>query len=558
MGSGYEPLLISGPVGSLPIECAKEIHRAAGGGNFERVNCTPDSISFRTQVFGTTPGFDEEYNLFDPDPPTGAVQRAVGGTLFFDYIDRCNPADVDWLRALIDRQPAMVNGGSTELDQGTRVIASTTTDWAETVGYMLPSWMVALFGERVVIIEPLDSRPADVWQAIQWFSWQSVQERPEHQLAWSSEAKELLLGKQWPGGHGQLRSVVNSLISSTAIGDTIDFDVCQSVLSRYDEPGMRPVDQYRRQECSNYAREIVYMGRQISADEIYNWIEQFSKFSADRRFDSWSVALQIVRQISNTYYYSSDRLRVLVRKAYSSLCVELGDKGFLPNAVPVEPNTVSNIKALLVNPLGPVKSSAAMVPHIAHLLGAGFGQQMAPLHKVAEQLSANEDIQIVLFCDDFAGTGRQIANNLVGALAKDRIFRDVCQKRSRSGKPVVLAIVLAVGFSDALSKIRTSGTSWLPVIAHAGEYLESCDRVFSENSTIFPEPEVRGWAKALMVDQIGSCLSSKWPGGFGDLQALVITADNAPNDTLPVVCMSGVVQGIGWKALFERASSPSF
>ena len=199
-----------------------------------------------------------------------------------------------------------------------------------------------------------------------------------------------------------------------------------------------------------------------------------------------------------------------------------------------------------------------MLPHIAHLLGAGNRQQVTSIGEVGQRLSRDEDIQLVLFCDDFTGTGQQIANQVVSTLTQDKVFREVCNHRNRRGMPIALAIIVAVGFDDGLSKIRSSGPGWFPpIFVHAGERLESCDKAFSDTSGIFPDPEVRTWAKGLIIDQIGASLSPRWPGGFGDLQALVVTSDNAPNDTLPAVCMSGAVQSIAWKALFARATSPS-
>ena len=98
MESGSAPLLIVGPVGSLPLDCAKEVHRTSGGDNFERVTCTPDSGALRVQVFGPPVDVDTEFPPFDPEPPNSAIQRGAGGTIFFDCIDRCNPVDADWIR----------------------------------------------------------------------------------------------------------------------------------------------------------------------------------------------------------------------------------------------------------------------------------------------------------------------------------------------------------------------------------------------------------------------------------------------------------------------------
>ena len=300
------------------------------------------------------------------------------------------------------------------------------------------------------------------------------------------------------------------------------------------------------------------MGRAIAPSEVYRWVEQFTRIASNRHFDPWLLGLRIIKEISNRYYYSSDRLRVLTRDAYSRLCVELAAQGLLPErSSGSSDDSLPSLQALLINPLGPVKSSAGVLPHMAHLLGAGPRQKVVPVEDVVNSLEEDPSIQVIMFCDDFAGTGQQISTQLIDALANSRALRVLCNSRLRQGRPVALGIVLGVSFADALARIRKSGPKWLSVFAHAGDLLQESDRAFTNESSVFPEPEFRDWAKALVVDQVGGSLSPAWPGGFGDLQALVVTADNAPNDTLPAIWRSGLVYGVAWKALFERASSPS-
>ena len=558
MGSGSVPLLIIAPVGALPVECAKEIHREVGGGTFERVICTPDSVELCVQVFGPTQVSDVDFPTFDDETPIGAIHRAAGGTLFLDYIDRCNPSDADWLRPLLAGRPVTFGGNTVELDPSTRIIASVTTSWAEHIEYAVPEWLTALFGDRVVAIVPLGHRREDLLAAIDWFSWRADPDGQSVEYLWSNEAKELLAKRQWPGGYGELWRFVRTLLTSIGKGGVITLAVIEGNLAKYESPGMNPIDSHRRQECHNYAHGMHYMGRPIDAKELYNWVEQFSRVPSDRAFDPWLVGLRIIKEIANKYYYSSDQLRVLIRNAYSSLCVELAENGYIPRSTKLDFDvSAPDLRALLVNPLGPIKSAAGVLPHIAHLLGAGSYQQVATVDNVAARLAADERIQVVLFCDDFAGTGQQILSQLVRTLRNDKVLRGLCENRYRVGKPVILGVVLAVGFAGALTKIRTSAPSWLPVFVHAGERLEESDRAFSQTSKVFPEPELRAWAKTLVVDEVGASLSTRWPGGFGDLQALVVTAENAPNDTLPAVWMSGAVHGLPWKALFERVSSPS-
>ena len=301
----------------------------------------------------------------------------------------------------------------------------------------------------------------------------------------------------------------------------------------------------------------MYVGRSVRPKELYEWIEQFSRFAIDSNYEAWRVGLQLAREISNKYYYSSERLRILIRMAYRSFCDELHETGTLPQLLLTSSeNHLPNLQALLVNPLGPIKSAAGVLPHMSHLSRPGVEHPVVPLRKVAERLHQDEDIQVILFCDDFSGTGTQVIRHLVKALTNDKKLEAVCLSRQRVGKPVVLGVVLGVAFANAISAIRRSGPTWLPIIAHAGEILDRGDQVFSENSRIFPESEFRHWAKTLVIDSVGGHLSPKYPGGFGNLQSLVVTSDNAPNDTLPVVWRSGSVQGLPWRALFDRASIP--
>ena len=208
-----------------------------------------------------------------------------------------------------------------------------------------------------------------------------------------------------------------------------------------------------------------------------------------------------------------------------------------------------SLHAVLLNPLNPVKSSSGLMPHMAHLLGVGYNQQVSTISEVADCLSRNESIRVIMFCDDFAGTGHQIVSKLIEVLAADKLLKDVCESRCHEGNPIALCVALGVSFDVALSRIRQSGPDWLPILAHAGELLCEQDRAFSDSSSIFPESDLRAWSKDLIVDQVGKDLAKRWPGGYGDGQALVVTADNVPNNTLPAICRSGKVQGMAWRAL---------
>ena len=552
-----EPILLIGPVGSLQVECAKEIHGSMGGRGFERVMCTPNSTALRTQLLGSPLEVETDFSFFDPEPLNGAVQRASGGTLFLESIDRCNISDIPWLRRLLQRRTGWLHGSPPVLEPDTNIIASITYDWTDLGESAVPQWLKAIVGRRVIVLDALANQPAVIVKAIKWFSRQANAELHSADSTWSNEAMALLVRRPWPGNFEEIRHVVRTLVTAAPDRD-INVEICSRVLFQFERHGRRSQDNYRRQACYDYAEGIIYMGRPIRPIEIYQWIGQFAKLSYDRRFDPWTAGFRIVQHIHDKYYYSAERIRVLIRRAYSLLCEELKESGYLPNsATRCGDITASGLRTILVNPLGPIKSAAGVLPHVAHLLGAGTSQEVVPIEEVANRLTRDQRVQMIMFCDDFIGTGGQILKQVIDVMANDKKLQNICERRSHEGIPVAMGVVVGVGFTDALLKIVTSGPTWLPVFAHAGERLEETDRAFSGGSTIFPEPEFRSWVKALVLNQVGASLSPRWPGGFGDSQSLVVTADNAPNDTLPAVWKSGLVRGMPWKALFERASSPS-
>lgn len=557
-GGGTAPLLILGPPGRLRVECVKGIHERSGGGHFERVVCSADSVSLRTQLFGSLHFFGDP--SFDAEPPVGAIHRAEGGTLFIDFVDLCNGDDTTWMSALIGRLPITLDSLTYQLDPSTRVIASIALSWlsdtsAHTAHRFIPQWLGRLFGERIVIAQPLQGRLGDISTTIDWLFQKAAQTETPN-LVLEEEAKQLLLSHQWAGDYDEISEVMRSLVVA-ANADTVTIDACKAMLDSYTGPGSQPVDNYRRQECGNYAQGMSYIGRPVEGIELYEWIAQLARLPVDHEFDPWQVGLRMAKWIHDKYYYSADRIRSAIREGYLALCSELTEGHYAAGGTGDDERPgLRTSEVVLVNPLGPTKSSAAVLPHVAHLLETiSTRVRVVPLHRLASYLAEIEETRVVLFCDDFAGTGQQIVERLVGALTNDQAMKNVCERRTRKGIPVALGVVLGISFEDALWSIRTSAPTWLPVFAHAGHRLQEQDRVFSKSSLVFPEADLRSWAENLIVNEAGRFLFAQWPRGFGNAEALVVTADNAPNDSLPLIWKSGVIRGMYWKALFERSST---
>ena len=246
-----------------------------------------------------------------------------------------------------------------------------------------------------------------------------------------------------------------------------------------------------------------------------------------------------------------------LRDAYYSLCVDLAARGYAQQCPPTEPGgPVPQLEAILISALGPLKSASAVMPHVAHLLGKGILQRVSSVEQVTGELKRPNHTQVVLFADDFAGTGEQIASALIDSLAADPALKEICHHRLQDGYPLAVGVLLAVAFESAVTRILLSAPAWLPIFVCAGEVLDDSDQAFSDRSSIFQEAWLREQSKSLVVDTIGRSLWPDAPGGFGDMQALVVTADNVPDTTLPAIWRSGMVNGTSWRALFERSSSP--
>lgn len=555
LGSGDTPLLLIGSLGSLLVDCAKEIHSDAGGGPFEHVRGTHNSIVLKTQLLGPSNWPYSEFDMLDSELPPGAVHRAAGGTLFIEQIDHCGTDVSSWLWDLLSRRRISIDGFSFELDSSTRVIASIATEWIDGHLDSVPQWLRASFEGHILVLKPLRNRPEDIPGIVAWF----FEKENQSQLAETTltrEAEELLSTRDWLGDLRELSRVVNQSISLGS-GEAVTPEICKMVFEIYQSAGMTSADIYRKTMCADYAQGLSYMGRGVHGQEVFEWVGQFPKVQGSRRTEPWDIGLRIVREISQKYYYSAERIRKLTRQAYVSLCRQLADGDHITGWSPASDNdSLPSLQAVLVNPLSPLKSSSGLLPHMAHLIGSGRDQAVVPPAKVADYVSDNTMTKLVIFCDDFAGTGQQIRDKLVQVLSISEELRETCEKRIREGNPIILGVLLGAAFEQALDSIRRSGPEWLPIMAHAGVELEVCDKAFSDSSDVFPEPELRGLAKSLVVDQIGKGLSPSAPSGFGDLQALVVTSDNVPNNTLPVIWRSGQVQGVWWRALFDRASTP--
>ena len=162
-----------------------------------------------------------------------------------------------------------------------------------------------------------------------------------------------------------------------------------------------------------------------------------------------------------------------------------------------------------------------------------------PLGISMEQAFDEKRTQRLLLIDDFAGSGETLVKGLERAMPFLRLA-------NKKGIPIMLCAV--VGFAHARTHIEEYiAEQELDARVHFCDTLGSEHQVFSDDSTIFPDPAERARAKQV-VEDIWEQTRSINPMGYDDTQAAIVFYGSCPNNTLPVLwsCNNG------WIPLFSR------
>ncbi len=151
---------------------------------------------------------------------------------------------------------------------------------------------------------------------------------------------------------------------------------------------------------------------------------------------------------------------------------------------------------------------------------------------------------LVVIVDDFAGTGNTLAKGL--RKFKDKVSPERWQRFIDEGR---IALFVMYAFPEAIQAIRDAFPGVDVSAANIlGDELRACD----DHAQIFETVGERSFATEVL-QQIGRELSPSAPLGHGDMGALVIFHNAAPNNTLPIFWSSGSVGERPWKPLFPRA-----
>ena len=280
------------------------------------------------------------------------------------------------------------------------------------------------------------------------------------------------------------------------------------------------------------SQRLLYCGRQKDVAEIRQWLKQFDD---DNRIE---VAFLLLKRLTEKGFVNEGtRSRSLhkLQEMVQNHRQEIGEKAWK-----VVRGRLDNLCISYVD--SEHKSGAATARELSKIMRPG---KCGAAGEIASWMRSHvDDDAIVAVVDDFAGTGDTLAKGLktFERQIDPKIWKSYLEK-----KRMVAYIMFA--FPEAIKRVRHD---FPKIEIMAASSLGDELRALDDRAEIFPDEAECRFATEVLT-QIGRELLPNSPLGYGDLGALIVFHNAAPNNTLPVFWCNGRVNERPWKPLFPRA-----
>jgi len=299
---------------------------------------------------------------------------------------------------------------------------------------------------------------------------------------------------------------------------------------------MGPKLRVTESEISEVAKKFpLYQGKQITAEDIHAWLEQFGDDVNQR------LAFKLLNNIQfNDENFVREKMKVL----YKSILRDSTNKGLARSIQ----GTTRNVFVSYIDDEG--KSGQHFIYLFSQENNIYRYNSVNPT-KIIEKLTAYlQENQVrgyqcaVVFIDDFIGTGESASKNFAGVLEQfdEKLpdWQDLC----------LIYYGAIVGFQGGADRIEQATEGRVRVFMME-EFTEEKKAFSPANNNIFDNHDEIQRAKGL-CEYIGRSLRKSHPLGWQNSQALIVFEHNAPNNTLPVFYASGTHEGKEWRPLFPR------
>ena len=272
----------------------------------------------------------------------------------------------------------------------------------------------------------------------------------------------------------------------------------------------------------------LYQGRQITSDDIRQWLAQVES-NEDRRL--------LFKVLQNVRFVGEPEVREKWAQAHRRL------RGKLP---PFTRRSLTEQRQdiLVTYADGPGKSGAYYAGLYAAVNEISTQRVVEP-GLVTDAIDAVDEgaIRGVVVVDDMLGTGQ----NLV-----DKLMQRVEQFKAASiGEGIPLLVVVLSGTSQGEARVR----AYVERDLHNAE-LEVCELLepncfaFGPSIGFWSSEEEKQKARALIIE-LGTQVQRRRPLGYGDQGLLLTFARNCPDNTLPILHSRGRGERV-WRPIFPR------
>lgn len=272
-----------------------------------------------------------------------------------------------------------------------------------------------------------------------------------------------------------------------------------------------------------------YNGKEITTDKIRVWINQFGPDSINQRL--------MFKLLQNLLFYDNNLIRTACREIYKTIIRKLAQEGLERVVDSSKRKRDDIIVSYLENSFAKSGSEYAKIFADENSL---YADKAVVRNKLREYLENNTSTKVLVFLDDFAGTGESICKNIMEI---NENFGDIFKKRN-----LIIIISVICGFEDAKRKIELfceRMTFSIEIIF--SKILDESDKCFSEYSKVFPLIGERNLAKSICLEY-GERIGERNPLGYGNCQALVVFPNAIPNNSLPILWK----ETSSWIPLFKR------
>ena len=272
-----------------------------------------------------------------------------------------------------------------------------------------------------------------------------------------------------------------------------------------------------------------YLGNRITNFQVQQWLSQFNG-RQDRRL--------MFRLLQNVRFYREGQVRKKFQQSHRPIVATL-----------VTQLDGRHRRDFLVSYLGPLGKSGAWMARLYRQSNEIWHENCLEHDKIGTKLLKDIGIRIVVFVDDFVGTGQTAIRQFKDFLEQNPDCVEMIKQRD-----IDVWYVAVAGTREGIGALRRFlETTPIRVNVTCGDELDDDDKAFSTESPIWVDSRERELAREIAMS-FGKRLEGRAPLGFGDTQGLIVFEHNCPNTSLPILYKRRKAFQEAFQPLFPRSS----